>query len=182
MIKLVVTVTYTFIVDKNAPTYGFNGGTIENNGVYGTLNLKLHDENGIASVIINGTQLPHTGYYVDINDGDAYTFKDGENIVIVTDNLGNTETYTFVVDKKAPTYSISDGTIEDNGVYETLNLKLHDENGIASVVINGTQLPHTGYYVDINDGHAYTFKNGENIVVVTDIFGNTETYSFNVAK
>ncbi len=176
------TVTYTFIVDKNAPTYGFNGGTIENNGVYGTLNLKLHDENGIASVIINGTQLPHTGYYVDINDGDAYTFKNGENIVIVTDNLGNTETYTFVVDKKAPTYSISDGTIEDNGVYETLNLKLHDENGIASVVINGTQLPHTGYYVDINDGHAYTFKNGENIVVVTDIFGNTETYSFNLVK
>ena len=56
------------------------------------------------------------------------------------------------------TYTISGGTTEHNGVYGTLNLKLHDENGIASVVINGTQLTHTGYYVDINDGHAWCIR------------------------
>ncbi len=176
------TATYTFVVDKKAPTYTFNGDVVDYNDVYKTLNLKLHDENGIASIVINGTKLPHTGTYVDINDGDAYTFQNGTNTVVVTDNLGNTATYTFVVDKKAPTYTFNDGTVEHNGVYGTLNLKLHDENGIASVVINGTQLPHTGYYVDINDGHAYTFRNGLNTVVVTDNLGNTATYTFNVDK
>ena len=176
------TVNYTFIVDKAVPTYSLNAGTTENNGVYGILNLKLHDENGIASVVINGVQLPHTGNYVDINDGDAYTFQDGINTVVVTDNLGNTEIYRFVVDKTAPTYSLNEGTIENDGKYENLRLKLHDENGIASVVINGVQLPHTGNYVDINDGDAYTFQNGKNIVAVTDNLGNTGTYEFNVIK
>ena len=176
------TETITITVDTSVPTYTFNAGTVEYNNVYGILNLKLHDENGIASVVINGTQLPHTGYYVDINDGHAYTFQNGENTVVVTDAAGNEVTYTFIVDKKAPTYTISGGTTEHNGVYGTLNLKLHDENGIASVVINGTQLPHTGYYVDINDGHAYTFQNGVNTVVVTDNLGNTATYTFNVDK
>ena len=176
------TETITITVDTSVPTYTFNAGTVEYNNVYGTLNLKLHDENEIASVVINGTQLPHTGYYVDINDGHAYTFQNGVNTVVVTDAAGNEVTYTFIVDKKAPTYTISGGTTEHNGVYGTLNLKLHDENGIASVVINGTQLTHTGYYVDINDGHAYTFQNGVNTVVVTDNLGNTATYTFNVDK
>ena len=176
------TETITITVDTSVPTYTFNAGTVEYNNVYGILNLKLHDENGIASVVINGTQLPHTGYYVDINDGHAYTFQNGVNTVVVTDAAGNEVTYTFIVDKKAPTYTISGGTTEHNGVYGTLNLKLHDENGIASVVINGTQLTHTGYYVDINDGHAYTFQNGVNTVVVTDNLGNTATYTFNVDK
>ena len=174
--------TINIKVDTKMPTYSFNDGTIENNGVYGKLNLKLHDENGIASVVINGTQLSHTGIYVDINDGHAYTFKDGENTVVVTDTAGNTVTYTFIVDKTVPTYSLNSGTIENNGVYGKLNLKLHDKNGIASVVINGTQLSHTGIYVDINDGHAYTFKDGENTVVVTDNLGNVATYRFNVVK
>ena len=43
-------------------------------------------------------------------------------------------------------------------------------------------MSHTGTYVDINDGHAYTFQNGENSVVVTDNLGNSVTYTFNVAK
>ena len=176
------TETITITVDTSVPTYTFNAGTVEYNNVYGTLNLKLHDENGIASVVINGTQLPHTGYYVDINDGHAYTFQNGVNTVVVTDNLGNTATYTFNVDKEAPTYVISAGSIENNGAYEKLNLQLRDPNGIASVMINGTQLPHTGNYVDINDGHAYTFQNGLNKVFVKDSLGNSTTYEFNVIK
>ena len=176
------TETITITVDTSVPTYTFNAGTVEYNNVYGILNLKLHDENGIASVVINGTQLPHTGYYVDINDGHAYTFQNGVNTVVVTDNLGNTATYTFNVDKEAPTYVISAGSIENNGAYEKLNLQLRDPNGIASVMINGTQLPHTGNYVDINDGHAYTFQNGLNKVFVKDSLGNSTTYEFNVIK
>ena len=174
--------TINIKVDTKMPTYTFNDGTIKNNGVYGTLNLKLHDENGITSVVINGTKLPHTGTYVDINDGDAYTFQNGKNTVVVTDNLGNTATYEFIVDKTAPTYSLNSGTTESNGVYGTLNLKFHDNNGVASIVINGTKLPHTGTYVDINDGDAYTFQNGQNMVEVTDSLGNVATYKFNVVK
>ena len=68
------------------------------------------------------------------------------------------------------------------GAYEKLNLQLRDPNGIASVMINGTQLPHTGNYVDINDGHAYTFQNGLNKVFVKDSLGNSTTYEFNVIK
>ena len=49
-------------------------------------------------------------------------------------------------------------------------------------MINGTQLPHTGNYVDINDGHAYTFQNGLNKVFVKDSLGNSTTYEFNVIK
>ena len=104
------------------------------------------------------------------------------DMLVVTDNLGNTATYTFNVDKEAPTYVISAGSIENNGAYEKLNLQLRDPNGIASVMINGTQLPHTGNYVDINDGHAYTFQNGLNKVFVKDSLGNSTTYEFNVIK
>ncbi len=111
--------------------------------------------------------------------------KNGEYSVIIKDKAGNETTINFEVkriDKVAPTYSLNEGTIENDGKYENLRLKLHDENGIASVVINGVQLPHTGNYVDINDGDAYTFQNGKNIVAVTDNLGNTGTYEFNVVK
>ena len=51
------------------------------------------------SVVINGTQLPHKGQYVDINDADAYRFQQGTNTVVVTDEAGNVTTKTFVIDR-----------------------------------------------------------------------------------
>lgn len=151
-------------------------------GVYSKLNLKMYDKNGIASVVINGTKLSQIGTYVDINDGDAYTFKDGENVVEVTDKAGNTTTETFNVDKVAPTIIVKDTSVSDSNVYGKLNIQAFDKNEVVKVVINGKELSHHGKYVDINDGDAYTFINGENVVEVTDSLGNTITKTFNIDK
>ena len=86
------------IKDTTAPTIAVADGTI-GTGPYKKLNLKMHDRFYIASVVINGTKLVHTGYYVDINDGDAYTFQQGTNTVVVTDKAGNVTTKTFIIDR-----------------------------------------------------------------------------------
>jgi len=286
------------IIDKTPVKVTLSDGTLGNDP-YKKLNVKLYDANTVTSVVINGTQLSHTGYYVDVNDGDAYTFLEGENVIVAKDKAGNVTTVTYVKDTKAPVaksmamsggklykengkvnwyvtnggiiyvnlhfeekldvapivklngtveaklgtvkesgdiviysyshkvnaddrlanglvnvevseyadragnvgetltndditlnsqkyvvvdktpvkISVSNGSIGSNP-YSKLNVKLHDANGVVSVVINGKKLSHTGYYVDVNDGDAYTFLEGENVIVAKDKAGNVTTVTY----
>ena len=104
------------IIDKTPVTFTLSSGTIGTNP-YSKINLKLYDANGVASVEINGTKLPHTGKYVDINDGDAYTFVEGENVVTVTDKAGNKTTMTYVKDVTAPTIELAGTEGRNNNEY-----------------------------------------------------------------
>ena len=286
------------IIDKTPVKVTLSNGTLGNDP-YRKLNVKLYDANTVTSVVINGKKLPHTGYYVDINDGDAYTFLEGENVIVAKDKAGNITEVTYVKDTKAPVaksmamtggnlykengkvmWYVTNGsyiyvnlhfeeklavapivklngeveaklgTVKDNGdvviysysyklnendglinglvsvevsgyadnagnvgitlknenitlasqkyvvidktpvtvmvsngsigegQFSKLNVKLHDANGVASVVINGKQLPHTGYYVDVNDGDAYTFVEGENVIVAKDKAGNVTKVTY----
>ena len=286
------------VIDKTPVKVTLSGGTLGDNP-YRNINVKLYDANIVTSVEINGTKLSHTGKYVDINDGHAYTFQEGENTIVAKDKAGNVTTVTYIKDTKAPvakSFAISGGnlvkengkvnwyvtnggyiyvnlqfaeklavtpkvvlnetveaklrtvkesgdviiysyshkvnendglknglvtvevsgyadaagnvgatltneditlasqkyvivdktpvkiTIKDssigNGEYSKLDVKLYDANKVSSVEINGTKLPHTGKYVDINDGHAYTFQEGENTIVAKDYAGNVTTVTY----
>ena len=172
----------TFYMDWTAPTVTAHSliGTEPN---YSGMSFKLSDNYLIDYFEVNGTKYDRSNSkYSDANyQNIKSSLVNGENTLVLYDVAGNSTTYTFTLERIAPTISVSDGTI-GTGPYNKLNLKLYDASGIASVVINDTQLPHTGYYVDINDGHAYTFQQGTNTVVVTDNAGNTTTQTFEVDR
>ena len=287
----------TVIIDKTPVSINVSEGTLGNDP-YRKLNVKLFDANEVVSVVINGEKLPHTGKYVDINDGDAYTFVEGPNTIVAKDKAGNVTTKVFIKDTVAPLYSTlrilggnlhkengknvryakvgtevyvyttfneklavvptvtlngvvsktsylakedvdsyiyaakfvikeNDGLVNGklsvtvngyadaagnvgeelsdinlmagqdtvivdktpatikvkptsigNGEYSKLNVQLFDHYGVASVTINGNKIPHTGRYVDINDGDAYRFTEGENVIVAKDKAGNVTTATF----
>lgn len=156
-------------------------------GVYSKLNLKMYDKNGIASVVINGTKLSQIGTYVDINDGDAYTFKDGENVVEVTDSLGNTITKTFNIDKINPNLVID--TIQ-NGIVSVENPQVHatDSNQFTiTIKSNGKEVRKEEAKLNNNGIYSVWFgigymKDGNYEVEVKDIAGNTSIISFKLNR
>ena len=158
---------WVIVSDTTAPIITVSDGTI-GTGPYKKLNLKMYDKFFITSVVINGTPLAHTGYYVDINDGDAYTFQQGTNTVVVTDKAGNVTTKTFVIDRNTHyVYTFADlkeafnagGTAKimaDIQVIEMLELKdskelVLDMNG-HKLTINDTTDP----MMDIKKGTKLT--------------------------
>ena len=171
----------TFYMDWTSPTitvkqwYGQDP--------YRGADFSLSDNYVIDYFEVNGTKYDRTNSkYSDANyQNIKSSLVNGENILVLYDAAGNSQKYTFTLERIAPTITVSAGT-EGTGPYKKLNLKLYDASGIASVAINGKQLTHTGYYVDINDGHAYTFVEGTNIVSVTDKAGNNSTQTFVVDR
>ena len=99
----------TVIVDKTPATIKVKPTSI-GNGEYSKLNVQLFDHYGVVSVTINGNKIPHTGRYVDINDGDAYRFTEGENVIVAKDKAGKVTTATFIKDVTAPTINLK-GTL-----------------------------------------------------------------------
>ena len=172
---------FTLVIDKTAPTVEVKEYIGSN--PYSGMSFKLSDNVAIDYFELNGTKYDRTdAKYSDANyQNIKSSLVNGENTLVLYDIVGNSTTYTFTLDRVAPTITVSDGTV-GTGTYSKLNLKLYDKNGIASVVINDTKLAHTGTYVDINDGHAYTFLDGTNTVVVTDKAGNTTTQTFIVNR
>ncbi len=170
-----------FVIDWTAPVVNVKEYIGQN--PYSGASFKLSDNNQIDYFELNGKKYDRTNAkYSDANhDNIKASLKNGQNKLVLYDAAGNSTTYEFELERVAPTITVSNGTI-GSGPYRKLNLKLHDASGIASVVINGTKLPHTGTYVDINDGHAYTFQQGTNTVTVMDKAGNTVTKTFEVDR
>ena len=170
-----------FVIDWTAPVVNVKEYIGQN--PYSGASFKLSDNNQIDYFELNGKKYDRTNAkYSDANyDNIKASLKNGQNKLVLYDAAGNSTTYEFELERVAPTITVSNGTI-GSGPYRKLNLKMHDASGIASVVINGTKLPHTGTYVDINDGHAYTFQQGTNTVTVMDKAGNTVTKTFEVDR
>lgn len=94
----------SLIYDRTLPIV-FSNDSIGKDDVFSYVSIKLFDENAITKLVINGTEYPHTGRFIEINDGSILTFSEGENTIEFTDAAGNKNTYTFTVDKTAPVYS-----------------------------------------------------------------------------
>lgn len=174
--------TLTVVRDTVSPEVTEHSYVGEN--PYSGMSFKLYDNSAVDKFILNDKEFDRTNnQWSDANyENIKSALINGENTLVLYDIAGNTTTHTFTLDRVAPTITVKESSVGINNLYSQLDLKLYDANGVASVVINGTQLSHTGTWVDINDGHAYTFQNGENVVVVTDTAGNVTTQTFNTTK
>lgn len=166
------------VIDRTNVKISVSGGTIGSNP-YSKLNLKFYDANGVAKVVINGKTLSHTGKYVDINDGHAYTFIEGKNIVEVTDKAGNVTTETFIKDTIAPVIT-AHSLVGKDPYYSQISFKLYDNNAVDYFVLNGTKYDRTNAMW--SDANYQNIKNslvdGENTIVLYDVAGNSSEYKF----
>ena len=165
------------VIDKTPVKATLSNGTLGNNP-YRKLNVKLYDANTVTSVVINGKKLPHTGKYVDINDGHAYTFLEGENVIVAKDKAGNVTEVTYVKDTKAPvakSMAMSGGNLYKengkvmwyvtNGSYIYVNLHFTEKLAVAPIVkLNGTVEAKLSTVKDNGDIviYSYSYKLNEN--------------------
>ena len=165
---------YKYNFDRKAPTITVKDSSVGTNSIYGELDLKLYDENEVSSVVINGIQLPHKGQYVDINDGDAYTFQHGTNTVVVTDKAGNVTTKTFNVTKfnlvveNGVANLTEDAVLIDKPFYNEIDT----EN---EVTINGNGKTVTQYITSVDKMQwkgNHTTPNGLNIPLLANVFSS----------
>lgn len=114
------------IYDKTAPII-LKNSSIGSDDIYRYINLKLYDKEGIVELKINDKVYPHRGNYIDIVDGDIYTFKDGKNKIEVTDKAQNKLIYNFIVDKTAPIVEINYKYKTSTNKNELVTLKFNEE-------------------------------------------------------
>lgn len=106
----------------------------------------------------------------------------GENTITLRDLAGNSTSYTFTLDNKAPTISVKDGYVgnESDKVFSNVSFKLYDKNSVDYAVVNGWTLPLTDN--DWSDADFGAIKNhlnlGNNTITLFDIAGNSATYEF----
>ncbi len=167
------------IIDRTPAEINISEGTIGSNP-YSKLNLKLFDENKIAKIVINGNPLTHTGNkYADINDGDAYTFVEGENVVEVTDRAGNVTTKTFIKDTTAPVLTVH-SLVGKEPHYSQISFKLSDNYAIDYFILNGKKYERTN--AKWSDANYQNIKNdlkdGQNTITLYDAAGNFTEYKF----
>lgn len=113
---------------------------------------------GVQSALLNGKSIK-SGKKIK-TDG-KYTLK-------VTDNLGNSKTVKFVVDKKAPTTNVKAKTYSG-----TVKITFQDKTaGIQSATLNGKKIK-SGKTVKAKG--SYTLK-------ITDKAGNVKTVKFAIKK
>ncbi len=114
------------IYDKTAPII-LKNSSIGSDDIYRYINLKLYDKEGIVELKINDKVYPHRGNYIDIVDGDIYTFKVGKNKIEVTDKAQNKLIYNFIVDKTAPIVEINYKYKTSTNKNELVTLKFNEE-------------------------------------------------------
>lgn len=118
---------------------------------------------------------------VSLPDG-AYTVK--YNAQDLAGNISKTSTFAFTLDSTKPKATVKDGssyTIGANGVYDLVSFKLYDAGLIDKVTLNGKVKDlSNNAWSDVNYVKPGTFGavKGTNTLVVYDVAGNTETYTF----
>ena len=177
---------YEFVYDNVQPTINVKEGYVGSldQNIFSNVSFSLYDEYEVVAYKINDGEY---GEFTANNWSDA-NFQNivsrlayGKNTITLKDVAGNEATYEFTYDNIAPVV-LENNSTGSNDIFSLVNLKLYDANGITSLVINGVQYPHTGTYIDINDGYIYTFPEGENTIEFTDIAGNKTVYTFTVDK
>ncbi|GAA1859041.1 choice-of-anchor I family protein [Microbacterium koreense] len=99
-------------------------------------------------------------------------------------NVAQTRTFAFTIDATAPKATIKSGeryTVQTGESYDLISFKLFDAQKIDKVELNGKVKNLTdNTWSDVNFIKPGTFgaAQGENTLVVFDVAGNTETYTF----
>lgn len=148
--------TYTFEIDKTAPQGTLTG--VENGGVTnGNVSFAWDDDRATAN--LNGALYSRNSVLVSEA---VYT-------LILTDDVGNSTTYTFEIDKTAPVGTLSG--VVNNGITGTNVTFTWTESG-ANATLDG------GSYTA---GKAITSE-GTHTLVLTDLANNARSYSFTIDK
>ena len=166
------------IVESKKPTITVKDTSVGTEGHYSRLDLKFYDESNVDYVLINGQKKDLTdNQWSDLNDQNA-GYVQGENQVVLVDIYGNEAEFNFLYDKIAPDFSVKDSSVGSDGYYSRLDLKLHDNDKVDYVLINGQKKDLTdNQWSDLNDQNA-EYVQGENQVVLVDIYGNETKMTF----
>ena len=147
---------YTFTIDKTPPVATLNG--VKPNGTTNTVVSITFDEED-ATAALNGV------YYTSGRE----IIEEANYELILTDKVGNSTTYTFIIDKTAPSinlFGVENGKITNQSVYITWL-----ESG-CSAYLNEKEYT-SGTY--IREEGFYEFK-------IMDKLGNEAFYTFSIDK
>ena len=172
----------SFTIDQTAPKFTVKEESKGYDGVYSKLSLKLYDAHKVDYVEINGKKKDLSdNQWSDLNDQNA-GYKEGKNTVVLYDVAGNSAEFTFIYDKTGPTVTVKDSSVEKDGYYSRLDLKLYDANNVDYAEINGKRFELTNNQrSDINHANA-GYVDGENTIVVYDQAGNSTTVKFMIGE
>ena len=148
--------TYTFTIDKTAPTGTLSG--VSNGGITKG-NVTFSWTESSASATLNGAEY---------TSGTSIS-TEGTHTIILTDRAGNSSTYTFTIDKTAPTGTLSGVS---NGGYTNSNVTFTWTDTTATAKLNG---------VNYTKGTSISAE-GTHTIVLTDRAGNSSTYTFTIDK
>ena len=191
---------YTFTIDTSAPVLALDGTS---DGDFTNGDVGVEWQTTIGGV---GAQRTHandalTVMYARSETKDfpaaaetAYTgtfSQEGNYLVTITDRAGNSRSYTFTIDKTAPTLEFD--TVEDGGATKEDTTAIWDTtvggvgaprtNGKDSLVIkydfyDGATFPETA-----NKDYSGKFTvQGRYFVTITDRAGNSSSYTFTLDK
>ena len=156
------------------------------NGVYSKVSYKLHDAGMVDKVTINGVVKDlDNNEWSDVNGivPGVFGAKEGANVLVAYDAVGNTTTVEFELDTVAPTATVKPESVGADGVYRTVSYKLTDagEGQIDYVTINGVKKDlSNNKWSDVNGMVPGVFgaQEGNNTLVVFDTAGNSSSYTF----
>ncbi|MDM8293478.1 leucine-rich repeat protein [Faecalicoccus pleomorphus] len=172
----------SFTIDQTAPKFTVKEESKGYDGVYSKLSLKLYDAHKVDYVEINGKKKDLSdNQWSDLNDQNA-GYKEGKNTVVLYDVAGNSAEFTFIYDKTGPTVTVKDSSVEEDGYYSRLDLKLYDANKIDYVEVNGKKIElSNNQWSDLNHANA-GYVDGENTIVVYDQAGNSTTVKYMIGE
>ncbi len=191
---------YKFTIDNTAPTFTIDGTS---NGGFTNGNVSIEWQTTVGGV---GAQRTHandvlTVMYARSANKDfpesadtAYTSMltaEGNYLVTITDSAGNSRSYTFTIDKTAPTLEFD--TVENGGATKEDTSALWETavGGVGAPCMNrndslvvkydfydGATFPETA-----NKDYSGTFTvQGRYLVTITDRAGNSTSYTFTLDK
>ncbi|WP_308798116.1 beta-xylosidase family glycoside hydrolase [Agromyces silvae] len=145
----------------------------------------IYDANGVlvrsTQTAANGaTSATHTAS-VTLPDG-SYTLR--FNAHDLNGNVSQTGSFAFTLDSTKPTATVKEGapyTVRTGDTYDVISFKLHDAQRIDRVELNGTVKDLVNDpWSDVNfiAPGAFGAVSGSNTLVVFDVAGNSETYTF----
>ncbi len=180
------TTTVKFVLDTVKPTATVKSESVGANGVYRTVSYALEDagQGQIDYIVINGHKKDLTNNKWSDANGlttGQYNAVEGTNTLVVFDTAGNSSSYTFVLDTKGPDVSVKPESIQANGAYRNLSVKLHDAAKVDKVTINGhVKDLANNEWSDVNGIIPGMFGavEGANVLVAYDALGNTTTLNF----
>lgn len=126
------------------------------------------------------TSATHTAS-VALADG-AYTVK--YNAHDVAGNVSSTGKFEFSIDSTVPTASIKEGagfTVQTGETYDVISFKLYDAQKVDRVELNGNvKKLSSNQWSDVNfiKPNVFGAVQGPNTLVVFDVAGNSQTYTF----